>query len=84
MFQIIPIAWVLMENKTYEGYSAVFRLLKHLCPNLNPETIISDWESGQQRAWQEAFPSKCHKLTPQLFSALCKNHALNASHLSIQ
>ena len=46
-----------MDNRTFEGYSAVFRLLKHLCPNLNPETIISDWELAQQQAWQEAFPS---------------------------
>lgn len=55
---MIPIAWVLMENKTRAGYNAVFRILKHLCPNLNPQTIISDWELPQQQAWQDAFPSK--------------------------
>ncbi|XP_034254486.1 uncharacterized protein LOC117653153 [Thrips palmi] len=54
---IIPIAWVLMERKSYEGYMAVFRLLKHLCPNLNPEVVITDWEAGQQRAWRNSFPN---------------------------
>jgi len=47
-----------MERRTYLAYRAVIHLLKQLCPNLQPGVIVTDWEWGQQRAWQEAFPSK--------------------------
>jgi len=47
-----------MESRTIPAYTAVFNLLKDVCPNLNPQVIQSDWELAQQRAWQEVFPSK--------------------------
>ncbi|XP_034246305.1 uncharacterized protein LOC117648159 [Thrips palmi] len=53
---VIPLGWFLMESRTKSAYMAVFNLLKHLCPNLNPDVILSDWEKAQQEAWQESFP----------------------------
>lgn len=47
-----------MESKSLEAYRAIFRLLKNICPNFNPDVIITDWEYAQQQAWNEAFPSK--------------------------
>jgi hypothetical protein len=55
--QVIPLGWALMERRTLSAYKALFSLLKQVCPNFNPETIITDWEYAQQKAWQEHFPS---------------------------
>ena len=47
-----------MERRTLPAYRAVFRLVKDVCPHLDPAVIITDWEYPQQAAWLEAFPSK--------------------------
>ena len=49
-----------MEKKTLPAYRAVLQLLKDICPNLNPEVVMTDWEYSQQVAWQEAFPGNVH------------------------
>ncbi|KAK3910275.1 Transposase for insertion sequence element IS905, partial [Frankliniella fusca] len=54
---VVPLGWVLMERKSQSAYSAVFRMLKHLCPQFDPDVIITDWEYAQQKAWQDAFPN---------------------------
>lgn len=47
-----------MERRTIAAYAAVINVLKQVCPNMDPEIIICDWEYPQQRAWQDAFPRK--------------------------
>ncbi|KAJ1522440.1 hypothetical protein ONE63_001630 [Megalurothrips usitatus] len=54
---VVPIGWFLMERRTVAAYTAIFSLLKQVCPNFNPELIISDWEYPQQKAWRDAFPN---------------------------
>jgi len=47
-----------MERKSLPAYKSVFELLQNLCPNFQPEKIVTDWEYAQQKAWQETFPSE--------------------------
>lgn len=53
---VVPLGWFLMEKRSRAAYNAIFHLLRHICPNLNPTVILSDWERQQQLAWQQAFP----------------------------
>ncbi|KAK3908301.1 Cytoplasmic protein NCK2 [Frankliniella fusca] len=53
---VVPLGWFLMESKSRAAYIAIFNLLRHLCPNLDPDVIVSDWEWAQQDAWQNIFP----------------------------
>jgi len=47
---------VLMLTRTTEAYLTVLGYLKSLAPNMDPDTIHSDFERGQMNAWKAAFP----------------------------
>ncbi|RZF34654.1 hypothetical protein LSTR_LSTR012736 [Laodelphax striatellus] len=51
-----PVAFALMEKKTYASYNKIFELLKKLLPSTKPKTIISDFEAGLLRALNCTFP----------------------------
>ena len=53
----IPLVFALMPNKLHSSYLTVFNELKQLQPNLNPDTVMMDFEQGLQLAITTAFPS---------------------------
>jgi len=46
-----------MGRRSIPAYRSVIQELKNLCPNLSPDKIMSDYESGQIRVWREEFPN---------------------------
>lgn len=54
---IVPIAWVLMTNRTQDAYESVLEVFRGLiggAPNL--EKVIIDFERGLKNAWESVFP----------------------------
>ncbi len=54
---VIPTVIVLMPNKTEASYNRVFNALKNLNGNLNPRTIMTDFELASIKAFKRAFPN---------------------------
>ncbi|KAK3919969.1 Ribonuclease HII [Frankliniella fusca] len=53
---IITVGWVLMTSLTENAYTAVLQLLQQrLGPGIELTKVISDFETGQQNAWQNVF-----------------------------
>ncbi|KAK3929514.1 Granzyme-like protein 2, partial [Frankliniella fusca] len=54
---IVPLAWALMESKTEVAYEAILTFLKNqLGPGLTRKIVMTDFERGQQNAWESVFP----------------------------
>ena len=53
---VIPTIFVLMPNKTQPSYNQLFSALKRLKPNLNPISIMTDFEQSAINPIKEAFP----------------------------
>ena len=53
---VIPTIFVLMPNKTQSSYNQLFSALKRLKPNLNPISIMTDFEQSAINSIKEAFP----------------------------
>lgn len=53
---IIPLVVVLTERKTTATYRSVLRALRQVSPNFDPDTVVTDFELAQLRAWGEIFP----------------------------
>lgn len=53
-FQIIPVAFVLMESRTREAYVSVLQRLRDL--GLNPLWAMTDFEEALQQAFLNVFP----------------------------
>lgn len=46
-----------MESKTQDAYEAVLTLLRNqLGPNVRRKKVMTDYERGQQNAWESIFP----------------------------
>jgi hypothetical protein len=54
---IIPTVFVLMPNRTEDTYNCVLNALKSLNQNLQPLTIMTDFEQSALKAFHTAFPS---------------------------
>jgi hypothetical protein len=54
---IIPTIFVLMPNRTESTYNRVFSALKSLKLNLQPTTIMTDFERSSMNAFHSAFPN---------------------------
>ncbi len=54
---VIPTVFALMPNKTQVSYNRVFSALKNLNPNLQPISIMTDFEQSAINAFKEAFPN---------------------------
>ncbi|KAK3925520.1 Pol polyprotein [Frankliniella fusca] len=53
---IVPLAYALMETRTELAYTALFELLQHLLgPQILLTRVITDFEAGQQNAWENVF-----------------------------
>ncbi|OXU16245.1 hypothetical protein TSAR_007709 [Trichomalopsis sarcophagae] len=53
---MVPIAWVLMNNKLSKSYDFIFEHFKENFPNLKPSSIMSDFEEGMRKSAHKAFP----------------------------
>lgn len=60
-WQIFPLAYVLMTNKTAECYTAVFNFIKNNIFDLKPAIIMTDWETGLRCAIRTCFPNSTLK-----------------------
>ena len=45
-----PLVYVLLPDKTEQGYERVLRKMKELKPTLNPSSILSDYEKAIHNA----------------------------------
>ncbi|KAE8738407.1 hypothetical protein FOCC_FOCC016113 [Frankliniella occidentalis] len=53
---IVPLAYALMETKSEAAYTAVFQLLlANLGLDIQLTKVITDFEAGQQNAWENVF-----------------------------
>ncbi|KAK3931273.1 Dihydroorotase-like protein [Frankliniella fusca] len=52
---VIPLVRVLMRKRTKEAYLAALEKIKSLAPRLNPQKIMTDYESAEQWALGRAF-----------------------------
>ncbi|XP_039299557.1 uncharacterized protein LOC120355276 isoform X1 [Nilaparvata lugens] len=50
-----PVAYVLMERRSYACYKAALQLVKQFAPDISPR-LMSDFEAGLIRALRETFP----------------------------
>ena len=61
----IPRIFVLLPCKSQVTYSRLFSALKDLCPSLQPETLMVDFEKASINAFSDIFPTT--KITGCLF-----------------
>ncbi|XP_035207656.1 uncharacterized protein LOC118182424 [Stegodyphus dumicola] len=54
---VIPSVYVLMPNKREETYNRVFTVIKSLKPNLQPKTVMTDFEKAAINAFKNSFPN---------------------------
>jgi hypothetical protein len=63
--RLLPLVYVLMAKKSTRAYVKVFKSLKSACSNmglqLQPQFIMSDFETGLIPAIQQEFPTALHK-----------------------
>ncbi|XP_030072563.1 FLYWCH-type zinc finger-containing protein 1 [Microcaecilia unicolor] len=55
----LPLVYVLMMDKKEETYVRVFRKLVELNGNLNPVSVLADFEKASQNAVTKVFPGSC-------------------------
>ena len=53
----VPLVYVLMVDKSEKSYLRVFQKLRELRPNLNPLSVMSDYEKASQNAISHVFPN---------------------------
>lgn len=54
---IIPTVYALLPNKTQDIYTLLLSKIKEINPNLNPETIMTDFEHSSLIAFKNIFPN---------------------------
>lgn len=63
--RLLPLVYVLMSRKTMSAYVRVFKALKRSCQNLGvqlqPDDLMTDFETGLIPAIQQEFPATRHK-----------------------
>jgi len=53
---IVPLFYVLLPNKRQETYVRLFRLIKELRPEMNPNSIATDFEQAELNAIRQQWP----------------------------
>lgn len=53
---VVPLIFCLLPNKKEMTYVTILRKLKELEPNLNPKSIMLDYEMAQLNAFKKVFP----------------------------
>ena len=54
---VLPIAYALLENKRATSYLTVVEFISHRCPNLNPVTVVLDFEKAEHKAFRTCYPN---------------------------
>jgi hypothetical protein len=76
--RLIPFVYVLMEDKAANTYTDVFIALHHLCNQhghqLQPATIMTDFESGVIPAIRQQFATSSHRGCHFHFSQVSDNY----------
>ena len=54
--KVIPCAYVFLPNKTQVAYTQTLRQLRILNPNLNPQTVLIDFEQAIKNSLEAVFP----------------------------
>lgn len=52
----LPVVFSLVSEKSEEAYVAMCRAVKNFVPNLQPESILTDFEIGAVNAFEKEFP----------------------------
>lgn len=52
---VIPLVYCLLTNKKKNTYTKVLNKLKELRPNLQPKSVMIDFEAAQRDSFQEVF-----------------------------
>ena len=58
---VIPTIYAVMPNKTQFSYNRLFSALKNLNTNLNPTSIMTDFEQSAINSFKEAFPDSLQR-----------------------
>lgn len=53
---VFPVVYALLPNKSKNTYKKLLQVIKELKQNLNPATIMTDFEQAAISAFQEEFP----------------------------
>jgi len=57
LFQGIPFAWVIMEQRKYSDYKAILEyIFNKLAPSLRPRIVMTDFECALQKAFLTVLP----------------------------
>lgn len=67
---VIPIFYALMTDKKESSYSALFDLIKTVCPQWNPEKFHADFETGVTNALPKIIPTV---IVRKCFYHFCKS-----------
>ena len=59
--KVVPTVFVLMSDRNTNSYLRVLTELKRLEPNLNPTSIMSDFEQAAILAWNTVFPNSTQR-----------------------
>ena len=51
-----PLFYALLPNKTQSTYEKMLEAVKKICPEMNPEIILTDFEKAAINAFKNAFP----------------------------
>jgi hypothetical protein len=54
---VLPSIYILMPNRREETYDRVFTAIKNLQPNLNPVSVMTDFELAAINAFKSSFPN---------------------------
>lgn len=52
----VPLCYAILGNKRKETYLELFAKIKELQPNLNPDTLLCDFEMAAYTAFQDVYP----------------------------
>lgn len=79
--EVIPLVFAVLPNKKTASYYEVLKILVHNIPDLNPSTILTDFEKGQIKAFKKSFsnitPRGCYfHFTQALYKRLGKTPGL--------
>ena len=68
--EVLPVVYSLLPNKTQAIYERLLDVLLEQCPDLDPRTIVLDFEQGAINAFRSRFPEASIK---GCFFHLCQN-----------
>jgi len=79
---VLPSVFILMTNRRKATYQRIFETLKDLQQNLNPVSILTDFEQAAFNAFKQSFPNSVHRgcffhLTQNIWRKVQDNHEMH-------